>query len=663
VTRPQRAAAPGRTALLAAGLAAVAAAVYLAGGGLRTFVNLDDNEYVYENPIVRGGLSREGIRWAFTAFHSGNWHPLTWLSHMLDVSLFGLDPRWHHATSVALHGLTTALLFLALYRLTGARWRSAFVAALFAVHPLHVESVAWVAERKDVLAGLFFALVLLAYERYARRGGPARFGAVVLLAALGLMAKPMLVTIPCVLLLLDFWPLGRIRRAAATTGPGRPPTSWLRPALEKLPLFGLSAASAVVSILAQRAGGAIPGLSELTLGARLANAALSYVRYLGQTLWPFSLAVYYPYVAEVSAWRLCAALLVLAAISAAAFRQRRLRPHVAVGWCWYLGMLVPVIGIVQVGGQAMADRYTYLPLIGVFLAFAWSLPKPGRSRGVFALPPTAAVAGTLVVLLAGASVIQAGYWRDAQTLYRHALTVTSGNWLAHANLGVTLIADKRYEEAIGHLREAARLQPNYDLAYNNLGVAVGALGRFAEAETFYRRAVEISPRYYEAHFNLANACANQGKNAEALAAYRQALAIRPEAAAARYNLAKTLAELGRTSESLREYREALRLDPDAPDVLNNLAWMLAMDRAAGRETLGQAVAYAQRACERTGYRNPEYLDTLGATLAAAGDFPQAIAAAQRALAAAAEDRQLQAEIARRLDLYRAGRSLRDSTGK
>jgi Flp pilus assembly protein TadD len=659
VAHPRPARSPGRTALIAAGLAVLAAVPYLARGGLRSFVNLDDNEYVFENAFVRKGLTLDGLRWAFTSFHSGNWHPLTWLSHMLDVSLFGLDATWHHATNVALHALTTALLFTALRRLTGIRWPSALAAALFAVHPLHVESVAWVAERKDVLSGLLFVLVLLAYERCARRRGAWRCLPVAGLLALGLMAKPMLVTTPFVLLLLDFWPLARLRAPAAGAARG-PRAPWVSPAAEKLPLLALCAASAVVTFLAQRAGGAVPGLGELAPGARVANAVVSCAWYLVKTFWPFSLAVYYPHHVEVSPWRLVAAVPALTAMTALVIARRRRLPYLAVGWCWFLGMLVPVIGIVQIGGQAMADRYTYLPAIGLFLALAWFLRERGRAPGV--LRAVSAAAAALLVPLSAASVLQAGYWRDEETLYRHALAVTSGNWLAHANLGASLVAAKRHEEAMVHLREAIRLAPDYDHAHNNLGVALGALGRPDEAEAAYRRALTLSPRYFEARFNLANAYAEAGRTPEAVAAYREALAVKPDAAAAHYNLARSLAALGRTGESLQHYREALRLDPEAPDVLNNLAWTLATDGSSGRDALLQAVTYARRACELTDHRNPEYLDTLGVALAAAGEFQEAAAAAERALAAAAGNPQQQAEIARRRDLYRDGRSLRHATG-
>ena len=641
---------------VAAALAALAAVPYLPWGGLGAFVNLDDNEYVFENPSVRGGLTLAGVRWAFTSFHSSNWHPVTWLSHMLDVSLFGLDPWWHHATSVAIHALATALLFLALRRMTGALWRSALVAALFAVHPLHVESVAWVAERKDVLSGLFFALVLVAYERRVRRGGAARLGAVAAAAAAGLMAKPMLVTVPFVLLLLDVWPFGRAPWGPRSAAGGRPGASWSRLLVEKLPLFGLSAASCAVTFAAQGRAQAVADMTTLTLGVRVSNALVSVAEYLRQAAWPAALAVYYPHPLEVAPpWRLAGGLLLLTGVSAAVLALARRRPCAAVGWLWFLGMLVPVIGIVQVGLQARADRYTYLPLVGVFIAAAWCLPGragAGRLRG--ALP--GAGAAVLVGALTAASIVQAGFWRDEETLYRRALAVTSGNWLIGANLGSALIAKGRYAEAVDPLREALRLQPDYAKAHNSLGVALAGLGRLAESEASYRRALALIPGYAKAHYNLANALARQGRADEAIAEYERALAIAPDSSEAHFNLANLLAGEGRAAESIRHYREALRLDPEAHDAMNNLAWALAADPAVGAAQAREAVAYARRACELTGYRNPVYLDTLAAAQAAAGSFPEAVKTSGLALAAALDsgDRALAAEIAARLERYRSG---------
>ena len=635
-------------------LAVLAALPYLAWGGLGAFINLDDNEYVSENPFVRNGLTLAGVRWAFTTFHSSNWHPVTWLSHLLDVTLFGLDPWWHHATNVAIHALTTVLLFRALRLMTGAPWRSAFAAALFAIHPLHVESVAWVAERKDVLSGLFFVLVLLSYERWVRRRGKAWFAAVVLAAAAGLLAKPMLVTIPCVLLLVDVWPLGRTPRRRQGPDAGRQGVPWSRLFAEKLPLFGLSAASSAVTFVAQGRASAVADMTTFTPGVRVSNALMSIVDYLGKTVWPAALAVYSPHPLEVAPpWELAGAALVIAGVTTAALALVRRRPFLAVGWFWFLGMLVPVIGVVQVGLQARADRYTYLPLIGLFVAVAWWLPgRTGGKRLAGAL--SGAGAAIVITLLAAASVVQAGYWRDEETLYRRALTVTSKNWLISANLGAALIGKGRFAEAADRLREAVRLQPGYAKAHNGLGVALAGLGLLADSEGAYRRALALSPGSGRARYNLANNLAKQGRTDEAIASYRQALAVDPDSSEAHFNLANLLSGAGRGAEGIRHYREALRLEPASHDVMNNLAWAIAADPAAGGALVREAVEFARRACDLTGYRNPVYLDTLAAAHAAAGDFPAAREASRLAVAAALEtgDQSLAEEIAGRAELYR-----------
>jgi len=444
---------------VALALAAAAAAPYLVAGVSRSFVNLDDDLYVYGNPHVSAGLTWAGVRWAFTAFQASNWHPLTWLSHMLDVSLFGLAAYGHHLTNILLHALATALLFTALRRLTGAIWPSAFVAALFGVHPLHVESVAWVAERKDVLSGVIFALVLLAYERFARRGSRGRMLPVALLLALGLAAKPMLVTVPFLLLLLDFWPLGRLRPAAGGPVPGRPRVPWARLLAEKTPLLLLAAASSVVTYAAQEAGGSVARLGCFPPAVRLANAAVSVVVYLNNVFWPTDLSVFYPLPLQaLPPWMVAGAALALAAVSAAVLAALRRRGYLAVGWFWFLGMLVPVIGIVQVGEQMRADRYLYLPLTGLGVLVAWGLPEllRGWRRGGVALG-VAAVAG--LALLGGVAAERARDWRDAPTLFSRALAVTPNNRLIVHYLCSALILERRYNEAGGCLTEAVRVWP------------------------------------------------------------------------------------------------------------------------------------------------------------------------------------------------------------
>jgi hypothetical protein len=516
-----------RTALVAAALALAAALPTLLGGLSRSFISLDDPQYVFENPVVRGGLGTASLRWALTTFHGANWHPLTWVSHLLDVSLFGLDPRWHHLTSVALHAATTALLFVALARLTGALGASACAAALFGAHPLHVESVAWIAERKDVLSGACFALALLAYERYARRPGAGRMSAVAALLALGLAAKPMLVTLPCVLLLLDFWPLGRLRVGGApgAVAPGRL-------LAEKLPLFALAAASSVVTVVAQRAEGAMALMGEVPAGARLANAAVSYATYVARTIWPHPLAVYYPYpLGGHPGWKIGAAALALAAITAAALAQRRRRPFLLVGWLWFAGMLVPVIGLVQVGQQAMADRYAYLPLAGLLVAGVWlaraPAGAPARRRQA-----AAAVAVALVAALTAAAAAQTRLWRDSVTLFTHTLAHTKDNWVISNNLGVVLDGLGRRQEALACFQEALRVRPGYADAHNNLAIVFMKTGRPDEGIRHFREAVRLDPGLVDARVNLGRALALRGRPREAVAALEEALRIQPDNAEA-----------------------------------------------------------------------------------------------------------------------------------
>jgi Flp pilus assembly protein TadD len=614
---------------IALALAALAALPHVLGGLSRTFVNFDDNDYVYENQVVLRGLTSAGARWALTTFHASNWHPLTWLSHQLDVELFGTRAWGHHLTSVVLHGVNAALLFAALARLTGAVWRSAIVAALFGVHPLHVESVAWVAERKDVLSGLCFMLVLLAYERFVRRRGPWRYLLVAGLFAVGLTAKPMLVTLPPVLLLLDFWPLGRI---AGSRSRGGGLSAWRSVFLEKVPLLALSGASVVVTLLAQRTGGAVKDAAFLTLTTRLANAAVAYTGYLGKAVWPASLSFYYPYpLAGHPPWKVGLALLLLAAATGAALGAMRRRPAPAVGLFWFLGMLVPVIGLIQVGGQAMADRYTYLPLVGLFVAGTWASADL-VARGRFRVAALGGIAALAVGLLTATAAVQVGAWRDAATLYARALAATSENWVVHTNLGVVLAGAGRHEEAIGHYREALRIQPGFAVAHNDLGVSLAALGRHAEAIGHYREALRIRADFAEAWDNLGSSQSAFGSTGDAIAAYREALRIRPDFAKARYNLGVALGRAGRLDDALAAYREALRIRPDFADAHFN-AGIALVELGRGAE----AVAHF-RGVLNIHPGDAEAWNNLGIALNASGRREEGLAAlreARRLRAAAA----------------------------
>jgi tetratricopeptide (TPR) repeat protein len=543
------------------------------------FVNYDDDDYVTANAIVLQGLTWHGVSWALTTGQAANWHPLTWLSHMLDVELYGLDPGPHHLTNLLFHIANTLLLFGLLNRMTRALGRSAFVAGLFAVHPLHVESVAWVAERKDVLSTLFWMLTLWAYVEYVRRPGLRRYGAVLLFFALGLLAKPILVTLPFVLLLLDFWPLGRTGMAPNPAGgwalAGDGWTTVVRLVREKLPLLALAVASSIVTFVIHRRGGAVITLGAKPLNLRVANALISYVTYIGKMLWPAHLAVFYPYAQSLPVGWVAGAFLVLMGISIAVIRAAPRRPYLLVGWLWYLGTLVPVIGLIQVGDQAMADRYTYIPLIGLFIVVAWGVPEllgrwPLRIRRI-ALP---AAAGVVILACAIAARAQAQYWEDSTTLWTHALAVTSRNNIAHNNLGVSLAEQGKLDEAIAHYSEALRIKPDYANAHNNLGAALADRGKPDEAIAHYSEALRIRPDYADAHLNIGVSLAEQGKLDEAIAHFTEALRIKPDSAKAHNDLGVALASQGKLDEAIAHFTEALRIKPDYADAQKNLEFAL-----------------------------------------------------------------------------------------
>jgi tetratricopeptide (TPR) repeat protein len=596
-----------RDALLALFLAS---AVVLAYAGTRThgFVNFDDPEYVVENPRVAAGLTLAGARWAFTAVHSANWHPLTWLSHMLDCHLFGLDPGWHHVTNVALHALATVCLFAALRAMTDSPWRSAFVAALFALHPRNVESVAWISERKDVLSAVFWNATLWAYAGYARRATRGRYLAVAALLVCGLLAKPMVVTLPAVLLLLDVWPLGRVRPANGQGG-ARALVRAARPlVVEKLPLFALALVSAIVTFEAQRRSGAVATLEALPADVRLQNAAVAYVKYLWSLLWPADLAAFYPYRMPLPPAEVAASLLVLAAISALVVRLGVTRPYLLVGWLWYLGTLLPVIGIVRAGEQAMADRFTYLPAIGVFVAAVWGLAdavahRPGARRAL------AAAACALLVAHAAATHAQAMRWRDSVTLFEHALRVTERNYLAHTNLAAALLERGDVSAAVEHAAAAAAVRPDDPKVLVTQGAALARAGQWEAAHAAYGRALDADPasalallgrgvllaqqerwpesesayaeilrrepRHAKAHAGLGYVLAAQGRNDDAIAHYRAAIAADGGLIAARNGLALALEASGAPGDALAVWREAVQLAPEDTRLRFNLASALA----------------------------------------------------------------------------------------
>jgi tetratricopeptide (TPR) repeat protein len=532
------------------------------------FINFDDAQYVSRNGPVAAGLTWEGVRWAFTTGHAGNWHPLTWISHMLDVRWFGLDAWAHHVTNVALHLANSLLLLWLLYRMTAAVWKSAVVAALFAVHPLHVESVAWIAERKDVLCGFWWMLTLLAYVWYVRTPRWWRYALVLLAFALALMSKPMAVTLPFVLILLDVWPLRRASLQACLSLSGRP--EGLPYIVEKLPLFALALASSIVTFVVQRQAGAVKAFDALPLLNRIENAVVAYGKYVMATVWPAGLAPLYPYRPFLPVFEIAASLVVLTVITFVAVRQYRARPYLLAGWLIFLGVLVPVIGLVQVGGQPFADRYTYLPSIGLFVMAVW-----GLSDAFSRMPQRTAVliglASVSVLSYALLARVQVGQWRDSITLWQHTLAVTSDNYRAHSNLGQALFTARRSDEAIAEFRSALAIKPNFAEAANYLGLALAERGQIAAAIEQYRAALAALPAFPEAHNNLGLALAAQRRFDEAAAEFTEAARLDPQLAAARSNLGIALAALGRYDDAVHAFTEALALQPGAPQARLNLA--------------------------------------------------------------------------------------------
>jgi tetratricopeptide (TPR) repeat protein len=562
--------ADGRLIWVVCGLLVVAVGLVFGQTVTHEFVNWDDPNYVYENAHVRRGMSVEGVVWAFTSRCSANWHPLTWISHMLDCQVYGLWAGGHHLTNVLIHAVTCVGLFLLLRRMTGRLWPSALVAAIFAIHPLRVESVAWVTERKDLLAGLFFVLAVWAYVEYATRTfSILRYLLAVACYVLGLTAKPMLVTLPAVLLLLDYWPLERLR---ASDGDHK-----LRPAvralLEKLPLAAISAMSCGVTLWAQQ--GSLMSIERLPLSARLAGVASAYVAYLGKFFWPFRLAAFYPIPRDgLPIWVVASACGILAGISAAVVAARRSHPYLLVGWLWYLGMLIPVIGIVQVGNQAMADRYTYLPQIGLCIALVCG---GAAVAGSSVLRRRIGVA-LAVLLLAGLTVRgwqQTKGWHDSETLWTQALESDPENWLAHGNLGAVQARRGQIDVAMAHFRRALEIHPGYAEACYNIGVLLAGQGRTQEAAVQYETALAICPDYAQAHNNLGTVKAGRGEFDAAIAEYEKAVEINPDYELAHINLGNVLTTTGRFDAAIEQFRKALTINPDSAVARRNLNATLA----------------------------------------------------------------------------------------
>jgi protein O-mannosyl-transferase len=577
------------------------------------FINYDDPRYVYENTKVTSGVSLSGIAWAFTHIHSMNWHPLTTISHMLDCQVYGLKPGGHHFTNVLLHTVAAILLFLALQQMTDTFWNSAFVAAVFAIHPLRVESVAWIAERKDVLSGVFFMLTLLAYVHYVRLPSIRRYLIVVFALACGLMSKPMLVTLPFVLLLLDHWPLDRIR--------GR---FWKRVA-EKIPLLALSAVSSIGTLIAQK--GAVGWTEELPILERINNAITSYVLYIWQMVWPAKLAVFYPHPENrLLPWEIISSLLLLVCVTAMAIALRKQRPYLITGWLWYLGMLVPVIGLVQVGWQGRADRYTYLPQIGLYIAITWTVADLTalwrRQRTILS---TAAM--LIIGVLTWRAWAQTWYWRDSETLFKHALAVTTNNDVAQNNLGIVYLRQGNVDGAISLLQAAVDLRPDNSPAHENLAKALLQKGDVENALIHYQKLLQLQPDNIEVHNIVGTALVQQG----------------------------------RVREGVEEWQQVLAIQPDNGNALSNLAWILATSPDDSLRDGAKAVQLAEEALRISGRRIPIIFRTLAAAYAENGEFSKAIQIAQQGieLANSQGNSGLANELEGNISLYQEQHPLRD----
>jgi protein O-mannosyl-transferase len=663
------------------------------------FVNYDDEIYVYDNAKVAAGLSLQNIGWAFTHTVCANWHPLTVISHMLDCQLYGLKPAGHHFTNVLLHTIAVILLFLVLRQMTGTLWRSAFVAVLFAIHPLHVESVAWISERKDVLSAVFFMLILGAYTRYTRTLSLTSYLFVLLLLAFGLMSKPILVTVPFVLLLLDYWPLKRFTSETAGKSGQRHRTerraNIRRIFLEKIPLLFLSFASCAATLLAQRHF--IDPIDRLSLAERLGNAAVAIIVYLRQLVWPSGLSVFYPHPRHsLFPVQISIAAVALLGVSAAAFIYRRKHPYFVTGWFWFLGMLVPVSGIVQVGTQAHADRYTYLPQIGLYILVTWFVADIVSSwRNQRVLLSTAMVSS--IIILMWAAWKQTSYWRDSRTLWTHALAADAQNDTAHNglcnlalrqnrfqadaliefqkvietsptrprvhyNLGTSLLASGQLDEAIAEFQKELEIHPEFVEAQTNLGIALEQKGAHDDAVACFQKAVQLDPHRPKVHYNLATVFLREGQFDQAIAHLEKELQINPASAEAHNDLGIAWSQKGRIDEAIDQWQKTLELQPHNLSAYCNLVWVFATFPDDAIRSGVKAVALGERALELSGEQDPRIYRLLAAAYAENGQFDKAIETAQRgsALATKQGNSAIAKVLESNIDLYRHNLPLRDA---
>jgi len=549
------------------------------------FIEFDDDIYIIGNPHVCAGLSRESLRWAFAESYAANWHPLTWLSHIFDVEFYGMNAGLHHLSNVFFHIANTVLLFFVFRQMTGEIWQSAFIASMFALHPLHVESVAWISERKDVLSTFFWMLTMTSYVRYVRQPGIRNYLAVNLFFTLGLMSKAMMMTLPFVLLLIDCWPLERLV------------TEKRRVVFEKIPLIALTLVSLTVTFFAQKKWGAVGSWDVYPFMLRTSNALISYVRYIGKMFWPSDMSFFYPYSHLLSWWKSAGAFLMLVLLSLLIMRNARQEPYLITGWLWFTGTLVPVIGLIQVGSQAMADRYTYIPYIGLFIMLAWGIPKlTGQQRYVKIL--IAAVTAGIFTILMSISNLQVRYWRNSISLFEHALDVTHNNRMAHSKMGSILYRKGKTEAAAVHYAEALRIKPDDANAHNNMGLILARQGRTDEAIRYYKEALRLDPGLAIACNNMGIALEKQGKRDEAIRYYSQAVALKSDYAGAFNNLGLVLLRQGETQKSIAYFQASLNIRPDHAETRNNMGAALVRN---GRQD--EAIVHFRKALEL----NPDYV--------------------------------------------------------
>ena len=668
-----------------------------------TFVNFDDGSYILNNPHIRDGLNLEGIAWAFSFPGFDYWHPLTWLSHMLDCHLYGLKAGMHHQINVIFHILNSILLFLVFKKMTGAIWRSAFVAGLFALHPMNVESVAWLAERKNVLSTFFWLLTMLTYIHYSKKPSVPRYLVILFIYTLGLMSKPMLVTLPFVLLLLDYWPLCRINLAHSGSNNQKTPKSnhtdfqrsfTLHLVLEKIPLIILSMVSIFLSSLAVQRLGIVISTASVPMKLRIKNTLVSYVSYIIKMIWPHNLAVYYPYPQTLPLWQVTGAVLLLVCISFLVFREVKSKPYLAVGWLWYIGTLLPVIGLVQAGlWPAIANRFAYVPFIGLFFIIAWGVPDL-VVRWHYREIKLATIAVSLFAVLMATSSLQVGYWKNSITLFKHALDVTYNNHIAHhklgealnlqnktvaaakqysealrikpdlfathLNLGIILRDEGKLNEALDHFSRALHLKPNRAEAYYELGITLEKQGSFDAAIRHYLEVLQIKPGYAKAHNNLGIILSRQKKDKEAIFHLYEAIRIDSDYADAYCNLGIIYANQRNIETAILHYKKALYLNPNIAQALYNLSWILASCEDERFRNGEEAVKLAEKLCKLARYNQPLALDALAAAYAETEKFDEAVTAAKKALGLALKQgpNELVIALKKRLQLYQKGRPYR-----